>query len=941
MIAKISELKRSTNLPDVKSLCETTIAAMSSAIYNGVTPEARFEIERVAIENLFEGLSKFEKDNTVKGWLDTEKRLFSIKNIGVRKAINNLKESDGKYDQTLNIILEQFEEKINVYPEVLIYEEFISALSNNFGWMPGVSTELEGLSKKINQYKNDIDISKIIETMKSTKSNYLLPLIEDVVNNYLTNKTEQTKSSLKEALVKFSYDPFVRDLINIIMLDAKDLQLEYASANADIDKVYSPLLYLGESEVVFNVKGTFYIKKGNNINKLKKNEALNLDENFRSLCEAVNLPNIEFDRNKIKLYVGNDYAIISENEIIVNDKKMNEEELKNSAEISQWVGNTNFFMLAEALQRNFNEIVEIDFVKRVYLKENEGYGADIFKLRDNIFINTYDPNNNKSTFYRNINPIQAEKIMMEHMRFDVSKSFEDILPNKEKILKQIDEAKQSYVDYINDLTRRINEFEINPFNEEINKEIISVLKEELREVKNEYKDYTNEIEQYTNVSEGVTVSIDVDGEKYTVPIPQKNSTAKGEQADNTTGTVVGAEYMEDSPASEITFNGEESELLGNNPSMEDDKVDLGVDNVEVEADAAEAEAGEETETPETEAGVEGEEEIGLGDEESTETEGDEELGLGDEEETEEDTEEKKEEGEDEEYDENKDISEEGDNEEEAEEIEATLDTKEIATPEPEVEGEELEKTDLEPAEESTEEVEVEDVEAKEKPANAIRVYLKKKTVSESKNIKKNSKHLNENVQIGDTVIFDKSKGYVIGQTNDGDLLIQVQGSTHKTTPKKVKLVNEKPEILVKPPYEFDKQTLQNLTTKTLFEQFVKCGIYMGNTPVKLNDCFVKYSDWNIAENETTLTVLVEGKTILLPKSQVRILEDVNSFANPDAFQPGVIIDEETGDALEDVLINVEELMNAHGDADEVTIIKNPTGEQILSSAPNSKLRPAG
>jgi hypothetical protein len=240
------------------------------------------------------------------------------------------------------------------------------------------------LTEKAKTYKNDIDITKIIETMKETRSNYLLPLIEDVVNNYVSNKNEQTKSHLKETLVKFSYDPYVRDIINIVMSDATDLQLEYANANVDIEKVYSPIMYLGENEVVFNIKGSFYIKKGNNINKLKKSEVSKLDSNFISLCEAVNVPNVEINKNNITVYVGNDIAVISENNVTINTHVMNEQEFKDAVEVSQWTGNTNFFMLTEALRANFNEIVEIDFAKRVYLKENEGYSADIIIFRNKV-----------------------------------------------------------------------------------------------------------------------------------------------------------------------------------------------------------------------------------------------------------------------------------------------------------------------------------------------------------------------------------------------------------------------------------------------------------------------------------------------------------------------------------------------------------------------------
>jgi len=953
MIAKINNLKRTTELQDVKSLCETTIAAMSSAIYNAVTNEARFEIERVAIENLFEGLGKYPDNKLISEWLNNEKRVYAIKNIGVRKAINSLKENEAKNDDALAEILEHFEGRVDTQPEVLVYEEFISALAGEYNWVPGVTTQLDALAKRVKNYKNDIDITKIIETMKLTRSNYLLPYIESYVNNYLANKTEQTKSFLKEALVKFSYDPFVRDIINLVMVDAKDLQLEYANAESAIDKVYSPLMYLGENEVLFNIKGNFYIKKGNNVNRLKKEQVDKIDENFKSLCTAINLPTVEITKKNITVYEGNNKAVITENTVEVNTHIMNEQQFKDAAEISQWSGDTNFYMLTEALRANFDEIVEVDFAKRVYLKEDESHAADIIKLRNNIYITTYDPTNNKSTFYRNINPIQAEKVMSEHMNFDVSNTFADILPNKEKIETSIEETKKEYTTYINVLTEKINTFKSEE-STEVTKEVLSALEEELKEVKNEFKDYANEIEKYVSVTEGTTVTIDVDGQKYTVPIPEPTSTAKGEAPDNTAGMVIGAEHMEDSPSTEITFDDDQTELLGDSPSIQDDQVDLGVDNVEAQADAAEA--GEEepdmedSEGEESEGAEEGEEDLGLGDEE----EGGEDLGLGDEEEGGEGEDEEPEEeleAKDEDYDQGKDISEEGDNDEEAEEIEGD----ELEALPVEEAPEELEKGDLEGGSEE-DEVEVEDGEVETKPANAPRVFLKKKVqeyagkkkpetlIIETKgrvglNVLNPNKKLtiNEDAQILDQVIVDGQKGNVVGKMSNGDLLVQVQYSSKQYAPNKVKAVGEKQVIVTKPPYDFDPKTLQNLTTKALFEQFVKCGIYMGNTPVKLNDSYVKFSDWNNAEGDKPINVIVEGRSTFLPKNQIRILEDINTFADPTPYAWGIYSNEEG--QPEKVLINTNDFMQAIGDAGDVTIIRNLGPDAQVTSVSRERIQP--
>jgi len=91
--------------------------------------------------------------------------------------------------------------------------------------------------------------------------------------------------------------------------------------------------------------------------------------------------------------------------------------------------------------------------------------------------------------------------------------------------------------------------------------------------------------------------------------------------------------------------------------------------------------------------------------------------------------------------------------------------------------------------------------------------------------------LNESITVGDEVIYDGNRGYITGETQ-GKLIVQVQGSTFLVTPKDVKLKHPKADSM-KLPYKFDKVTLKNLC-----EQQVRCGIYQGNTPIKISGCYV-------------------------------------------------------------------------------------------------------
>jgi dsDNA-specific endonuclease/ATPase MutS2 len=208
-----------------------------------------------------------------------------------------------------------------------------------------------------------------------------------------------------------------------------------------------------------------------------------------------------------------------------------------------------------------------------------------------------------------------------------------------------------------------------------------------------------------------------------------------------------------------------------------------------------------------------------------------------------------------------------------------------------------------------------------------------KKLFETGKIDPEEKRLNENIQILDKVKIGKERGYVTGQI-DGKMIVQVQGSTHLVDPKDIKEFNKKPEMTTKPHMKFDEET-----QKVLFEQFVKCGIYHGNVPIKLSDCYVKYSSWNNAQPDQQIKVLVEGTVSFMPRSQVKILENLNDFANEENYIPGAIIDETTDEVIENILLHVDDYTSAIGDADSVRIIrKNEAGEQEMQTVPKGIVR---
>ena len=125
----------------------------------------------------------------------------------------------------------------------------------------------------------------------------------------------QNKAILKQRLQAFEYDPFVRDILNVVMHDLSMENTVYLGESVEninsvvhTEKIFSPVKYIKENECVFNVKGTYYNRKGNTITRLSKSSVNNLDESFKTLCNLINHPAVSIDdmNNVISIYEGND-----------------------------------------------------------------------------------------------------------------------------------------------------------------------------------------------------------------------------------------------------------------------------------------------------------------------------------------------------------------------------------------------------------------------------------------------------------------------------------------------------------------------------------------------------------------------------------------------------------------------------------------------------------
>ena len=385
--------------------------------------------------------------------------------INLMESIIRLKNKTS--NQKLHNILDEYYNALvnNAYEERL-YETFYSNLSN-YSYLLPVETEMSALNKRIKAAKQDIDLTKLLEMMQATTSYYIVPLIEHQVVDYIKNKTPNKKQALLFGLKPYAHDPYVRQIIECIVLDddknanvmgesvlSKADRRKLILENASIVNLYSPIQYIKENESIFNIGGIFYEKKGNFISRLDNTQISNLDESFLELCQLVNDPRVHINEdNTITIDNNSKTCVINETSININGNIETSKSIRNLNEMYNKYNDydTEFYIMATCLFEHFNDIAKVDFAKRVVLNEDNSYSLDLFNVNSNLFISTHNDMAHSHIFYRNVNPIQCKNIINEHMGLNVSSLFEDMLPNQKAILESLEETKNTYEEKIEEL----------------------------------------------------------------------------------------------------------------------------------------------------------------------------------------------------------------------------------------------------------------------------------------------------------------------------------------------------------------------------------------------------------------------------------------------------------------------------------------------------------
>lgn len=498
---RISLLKETTTNEDVVKLSNIAMdSCKSSEPLNNIVAEA-----------LVKDLEPFIDDIATKKFIIREKRLIAINNLGVKDLIGKIMESELIHNQSIKYNINSFAQHLDTTSEYFLAKPFMEQFQN-ISWHKDVKEGFAKINENLKKYEDDIALCSFIHEFNFSAGEYLSKFFMNEFDMYFTERDEYTKKQLLEKIQPYLHDNMLRSLNEFLRSSSNDFQA-YSDNVAEVKNIYSPVIVKENSEIFYS-SGRFLKKTKNKLSELTEKEIKDLPQSFMMMAEFVNRPNVKVSDNDVTVYTSDKKVKIMKegaNTIIV----LNDKQLAPQA-FSRFFMNEGIFrpsdndILANCmnLYENFDNLYEIDYGKRISSKIYENQWVDVFKLDKNVAVSKIDGFNKTNHFYSEMNATQTRNLVLEHIGFDISKSFRDLLPEEQlkvdsynKDIVEIDESIEFLTNKKNDIVTEINESAILRNDKRIN-DIISAIDDELVSLKEKKLIIKNILSQFETINIG-------------------------------------------------------------------------------------------------------------------------------------------------------------------------------------------------------------------------------------------------------------------------------------------------------------------------------------------------------------------------------------------------------------------------------------------------------
>jgi len=452
------------------SLMESWKGLKTNASLNNSGSYLDKEEKKDTSNSLLESLNNLDtNDDSAKSFVDAQ----GLKNLGVLESINKIRNLSIYEYPKVKIVCEQYANIIvnkNV-PEFAVINNFISELES-FKWDVTVSPLIESLKDKSSKFSREIEVSKVLESIKQSGNNDFYSELSESLSNWLISEGKSSGLLSKE-ITKWSFNPVVRNLINYLNVneaaDTGKLEIPVnAQGESKVGRIYSPILIEGD-KTIFAIGNSLFEAQGESFRKLGAKEISSVPSDYIGLVNASVRPYVRINENGILIQLGKKYvSLVEENDsvsVYIGKSKLN---FRSVGELGKVLGieSASHFAVNESqvvndilnLYVNFSNIVELDFAKNITSNIYEGVAINLIKWNNKIYLQRINEGMKENSIYK-VNGSQAVKMVKDYLRYDITEGLTEFLDGEQKLKSIMINDRAKVLENISGVEEQINKIE--------------------------------------------------------------------------------------------------------------------------------------------------------------------------------------------------------------------------------------------------------------------------------------------------------------------------------------------------------------------------------------------------------------------------------------------------------------------------------------------------
>jgi hypothetical protein len=476
--------------------------------------------ENIDNENsLYESITNLETSDAVaKSFIETR----SVKNLGIRNAIQKIKESSIYTYPKAKMVCEQYQHLLDNknIPEFSLINNFVNELAS-FSWDSSIAPIAEELKEKAKSFSREIEVANVLESIKNSGSSSFYSELSETLNSWLVSENKSS-GLLVRNISKFSFNPVIKNLINFLNIhessDSRKLEVPVnVQGESSVSKVYSPVLF-ENGRTFFFIGGCIFEATSDTLRKLPKSEYSNLSENYLRLALTTMKSHVKINESGISIKLGKKIVtLVEENDNVSVYLGKDKLRFGDSVGLAKIIGleSSSYFGVNESevvgdimtLYTNYSNIVELDFAKSITSNVYEGLGINLFKWNSQIYLQKINEAMRENSLYE-VNGSQAVALVKNFMRYDISEGLTEFLDGESKIKSVMINDRSKVLENISKIEDEIikveNLMESNPLYKN-SKEIHiahSMLEKELQSLKTKWNQINIEIQK---IDEDITL----------------------------------------------------------------------------------------------------------------------------------------------------------------------------------------------------------------------------------------------------------------------------------------------------------------------------------------------------------------------------------------------------------------------------------------------------